>query len=154
MKWIIVEERVWEVEAEQREDALRIFKESDPGPPAETNVSSNSWWTEERCNKLSEVICASLEKRIGAQPDSFNTVKFLPWIEKAKKVVKEVFDVVLELSELEDDDPVHGGRWFGGGSWQVGVWLYDGYDEEDDHVEWYLNIKEEVALKILVLGGF
>jgi hypothetical protein len=154
MKWRIVEERVWEVEAEQREDALRIFKESDPGPPAETKVSSNSWWTEERCSKLSELICDSLRSRIGNPPNSFDRVAFGPWIKKAEKVTKKVFKVGLDIDELEEDSPEHGGRWFYDGRWMVGVWLYDGYDEQDDHVSWNLNIEEEVALRVMVLGGF
>jgi hypothetical protein len=154
MKWRIVEERVWEVEAEQQEDALRIFKESDPGPPAEIEVWSEDWWTEDRCDKLSQVICASLEKRLGEPPDSFSWSEFGPWIKKVKKTVKESFGVSLDVHELEDDgNPKHVGRLYEG-IWEVGVWLYEGYNEEDDHVEWKLFVKEDVALKILFLGGF
>lgn len=156
MKWRIVEERVWEVEAKDREEALKVFKKSEPSPPTEVDVWAEDWWTQERCDKLADVIRDSLEKRLGVCNDNYDWDEFGPWVKKAKKVIKDVLKVDLADSENEDS-PSHQGRWGHHhilGNTKVGIWLFEGVDKDEDNMVWSIDLPEDTALKLLVLGGF
>lgn len=158
MKWLIVEKRVWEVEAKDHEEALEVFKGSD-APPFQTTLVSEDWWTEERCEELAELIRQSIESRVGVCNDTYDHDEFLPWIKKANKVVKKILGVELNDRELQGEEPEHDGRWMrptpgGVRESHVGVYLLEGYDKDDETIELSLVIKEDQALKILVMGGF
>lgn len=150
MKWRIVEERVWEVEAKDREEALKVFKKSEP--PAETKISAEDWWTQDRCEKLADVIRNSLKKRLGVCNDTYDWDEFGPWVKKAQKSIKELLKVDLIPCENHEDPPSHQGRW--DVDQILGVWLFEGYDKDEYNTVWSVNLPEDLALKILVLGGF
>jgi hypothetical protein len=157
MKWLIVERRVWEVEAKDRKEALKVFKESEAPPPAETTLVSEDWWTEERCDQLAELVRQSIEGRVGVCNDAYDHDEFAKWIKKADKVVKKVLGVGLGVRELDGDNASHDGRWRispDGVDAQVGAYLLEGYDNNDNSIEVQITVKEDVALKILVMGGF
>lgn len=156
MKWRIVEERVWEVEAKDREEALKVFKKSEPSPPTEVDVWAEDWWTRERCDKLADVIRDSLEKRLGVCDDNYDWDEFGPWVKKAKKIIKDVLEVDLEsfCGFLDQEGkPSHEGRQDTTKN-LVGVCLFEGYDKDGDNTVWSVDIPEETALKLLVLGAF
>lgn len=159
MKWLIVEKRVWEVEAKDHEDALKVFEGSEASPPAETTLSSEDWWTRERCEELAELIRQSIEGRAGVCNDTYDSEEFEPWIKKAGKVVKKILGADLGVRELHGSEPEHDGRWMkmmkdGGREPHVGVFLLEGNDKNDETIELSLVVSEDVALKILVMGGF
>lgn len=155
MKWRIVENRVWEVEAASREEALKVFK-SESSPPTEVHVAAEDWWTQEKCEKLADVIRNSLEKRLGICNDTYDWDEFGPWVKKAQKSIKELLKVDLipceEWRENYEDPPSHQGRW--DADQILGVWLFEGYDKDEYNTVWSVNLPEDLALKILVLGGF
>lgn len=152
MKWRIVETRVWEVEAASREEALKVFK-SESSPPTEVHVAAEDWWTQDRCEKIADVIRKSLEKRLGVCNDTYDWDEFGPWVKKAQKSIKDVLKVDLISRENHEDEPSHEGRWNIVKN-LVGVWLFEGYDKDEDNTVWSVDLPEEMALKLLVLGGF
>lgn len=154
MKWRIVETRVWEVEAKDHAEALKVFNESEPSPPSETKIFTEDWWTEARCDKLAEIIRDGLDNRIGVCNDTYDWGEFGPWLEKAQKVINESFNVNLMDRKLDDYDPTpaHGRRL--GTKPIVDIWVLEGADKDDDSCEWSLNLPEDIALKVLFLGGF
>lgn len=154
MKWRIVETRVWEVEAASREEALKVFK-SESSPPTEVHVAAEDWWTQDRCEKLADVIRESLEKRLGVCNDEYDWDKFGPWVKKAKKIIKDVLKV--DLNDHEDDsedEPSHRGRWVIGRRQILGISLFKGVDKDNWDTVWSVDLPEDLALKLLVLGGF
>lgn len=153
MKWRIVETRVWEVEAASHEEALKVFK-SESSPPTEVHVAAEDWWTQDRCEKLADVIRESLEKRLGVCNDTYDWDEFGPWVKKAKKAIKDVLKVDLISFCCEGGFEHHDQRRDSTLGPLVGVWLFEGYDKNMDNTVWSVDLPEEMALKLLVLGGF
>lgn len=150
-KYVIVETRVYEIEAKDGPDAVKKFHAT-PDAKRElvsSKVSCEDWFTNDRKDKIATIVRDALEGKLGDPWSIYNSGVRVPhdhperWWDSAKKILESVKGWKAGEWEKFEDNNIHGIS--NQKIVEVGI-------EEVDEEIWYVSIPREDALKILVMG--